>query len=250
MTCGCTIALTSLSLHFPRPSLFICVLFHDLSFCISDRLIRSVHSFSSCKAYQDTSPVHRICDTFLRPPYLQSQALTNTRDNKLICQFLDFLTFWKRSTARQRYHYSKRIFHNPGCHEHTRLKRNLDNITGKEERNALYLPQALQTRRIDIAKKLQATAGPNKTTRFQDQLPPAKDHHDHDIKPPINRTTSPGLRTPFNSSIGRHQAIETTESTIEADKKKHSHNNGSPPRPRLLETLQLRSPPRRRSPSK
>lgn len=67
---------------------------------------------------------------------------------------------------------------------------------------------------------------------------------------PNARTTSSGLRTPFNSSTGRHQAVRTTEYIGGAIKKEHRHNNGSPPRPRLLETLQLRSPPRRRSTSK
>lgn len=253
MTCGYTIASTSLSLHFPRPSLFICVLFHDLSFRISDRLIRSVYSFFlSCKAYQDTSRVHRICDTFLRPPDLQSQASTNTRDNKLICQFLDFLTrFLEKINIEENvitickgvaYCWISRT-HSLG------EKPRQYHWKGRKERAISSTSFANTTNR----HSKEVTSNGRTETKQQDSKTSFRQQKiitTYEIKPPINRTTSSGLRTPFNSSIGRHQAIETTESTIEADEKKHSHNNGSPPRPRLLETLQLRSPPRRRSPSK
>lgn len=136
----------------------------------------SIRFFFPCKANRNTSRVHRICDTFLRPPYLQSQASTNTRDNKLICQFLDFLTFWKRSTSRQRYHYSETNFHNPGCHEHTRLKRNLNNITGKERKERAISSTSFANTTNRHSKEV-ASNGRTETKQqdSKDQLPPAKD---------------------------------------------------------------------------
>lgn len=176
---------------------------------------------------------------------MQSQASTNTRDNKLTCQFLGPLTFWKRSTSRQRYHYSKRISIILAVTNTRACRETSTTLLGRNER-AISNQSCKRDKSTSCKQRQDRTKQQDSKTSFRQQ----KSISTTTPNLPNARTTSSGLRTPFNSSTGRHQAVRTTEYIGGAINKEHRHNNGSPPRPRLLETLQLRSPPRRRSTSK